>query len=380
MSKRDYYEVLGVSKNSSQDEIKKSYRKLVMQFHPDRNKDADAPEKFKEVQEAYDVLSDQQKRAQYDQFGHVDPRQGAGGFGGGGAGGFGGGFEDLGDLFSTIFNGFGGGTRRDPNAPRRGSDLQYTMTVDFKDAVFGKELEVKLPRTETCDTCSGSGAKPGTKPETCKTCNGSGQQEFVQNTMFGRMVNRRVCSTCDGQGVTVKDKCNACSGKGRVKKTRTIHVKIPAGIDEGSQLRVSGEGEDGVRGGPPGDLYINIRVRPHDFFERHDEHIYCEIPLTFAQAALGDDIEVPTLTGKVKLKIPPGTQTGTYFRIKGKGVPRLRGHGSGDQQIKVVVMTPKKLTDEQKELIREFAKLSGEQTHGENESFFERMKKAMFGS
>jgi molecular chaperone DnaJ len=375
LSKRDYYEVLGVSKSASPEEIKKAHRKLAMQFHPDRNKEANAAEKFKEVQEAYDVLRDDQKRAQYDQFGHVDPSAGMGG--GGFNGGYSGGFDDISDIFSSFF---GGGTqRRDPNAPRRGADLQYNMRVDFKDAVFGKEFEIKLPRTETCDTCYGSGAKAGTKPETCKVCNGSGQQEFVQNTMFGRMVNRRVCSACSGQGTIIKDKCKECHGNGRVKKNRTIQVKIPAGIDEGSQLRVSGEGEDGLRGGPPGDLYISIRVNPHEFFEREGEHIYCEIPLTFVQAALGDEIEVPTLTGKVKLKIPSGTQTGTYFRLKGKGVPRLRGGGTGDQQIKVVVVTPKHLSDEQKELFHEIAKLSGEDTHGENESFFDRVKRAMFG-
>ncbi len=380
MSKRDYYEVLGVSKNASPEEIKKAHKKKVMEYHPDRNKDPEAPNRFKEAQEAYEVLSDDQKRSRYDQFGHNDPYQNMGGGGGAGGGGGFGGIDDLGDIFSSIFGGgFGGGSRRDPNAPRRGNDLEYTLTVDFKDAVFGKEMEVKLPRTETCDTCNGSGAKAGTKPETCKVCNGSGQQEFVQNTMFGRMVNRRVCSNCSGQGVIIKEKCSTCHGSGKVKKNRTIHVKIPAGIDEGSQLRVSGEGEAGSRGGPPGDLYIYIRVKSHEFFERQDEHIYCEIPLTFAQAALGDEIEVPTLTGKVKLKIPAGTQTGTFFRLKGKGVPRLRGSGHGDQHIKVVVVTPKNLTDEQKDLIREFATLSGEDTHGENESFFERMKRAMFG-
>jgi molecular chaperone DnaJ len=378
LSKRDYYEILGVSKNASPEEIKRAHKKLAMQFHPDRNKDADAPEKFKEVQEAYEVLRDDQKRARYDQFGHQDPMAG---MGGGGGGGFtGSGFDDLGEIFSNFFGGgFGGGSRRDPNAPRRGADLQYTMRIDFKDAVFGKDMEVKLPRTESCDSCKGSGAKAGSKPETCRTCNGSGQQDFVQNTMFGRMVNRRTCTSCQGQGVTIKDKCSSCNGAGRVKKSRTIQVKIPAGIDEGSQLRVSGEGEDGHRGGSPGDLYINIRVNPHEFFEREDEHIYCEIPLTFVQAALGDEIEVPTLTGKVKLKIPSGTQTGTYFRLKGKGVPRLRGYGSGDQQIKVVVVTPKQLSDEQKDLFKEIARLSGDHTHGENETFFDRVKRAMFG-
>lgn len=373
MSKRDFYEVLGVGKNASQEDIKKAYRTLARKYHPDVNKASDAESKFKEAKEAYDVLSDDQKKAQYDRFGHVDPNQG---MGGGGAD-FGGGFGDLFDMF--FGGGGGGGNRRNPNAPQRGNDLQYTMTIEFKEAVFGKETDIHIPRTETCDTCSGSGAKPGTKPETCSTCHGSGQQEAVQNTAFGRIVNRRVCSTCNGQGRIIKEKCGTCHGAGKVKKQRTIHVKIPAGVDDGAQLRVTGEGESGTRGGSAGDLYVVIRVKAHEFFEREGDDIYCEVPLTFAQAALGDEIEIPTLTEKVKLKIPAGTQTDTYFRLKGKGVPHLRGYGQGDQHVKVVVVTPTALTEEQKDLLRDFSRLSGENTNEQDKSIFDRMKKAFLG-
>lgn len=368
--KRDYYEVLGVAKDAPDEEIKKAYRKLARQYHPDVNKAADAETKFKEVKEAYDVLSDDQQRARYDQFGHQDP---AAGFGGGGGADFGGGFGDIFDMF------FGGGGRRDPNAPQRGNDLQYTMTIEFKEAVFGKETDITIPRTEGCDTCHGSGAKPGTKPETCSTCRGTGQQEVAQNTPFGRIVNRRACTSCGGRGKIIRERCGTCGGNGQVKKQRKIHVKIPAGVDDGSQLRITGEGEGGVRGGPAGDLYIVLRVKSHDFFEREGDDIYCEIPLTFAQAALGDEIEIPTLTEKVKLKIPPGTQTGTYFRLKGKGVPKLRNYGQGDQQVKVTIVTPTHLSDDQRELLREFAAKSGEATHEQSGSIFERMKRAILG-
>ncbi|WP_419873896.1 molecular chaperone DnaJ [Candidatus Pristimantibacillus sp. PTI5] len=373
-SKRDYYEVLGVGKDASADEIKKSYRKLAREFHPDVNKAADAETKFKEVKEAYDVLSDDGKRSTYDRFGHVDPNQG---MGGGGGGDFGGGF---GDIFDMFFG--GGGGRRDPNAPQRGNDLQYTMTVEFKEAVFGKETEITIPRTETCDTCHGDGAKPGTKPETCSVCKGSGQQEVVQNTPFGRMVNRRACTNCSGTGRVIKDKCTTCHGAGKVKRQRKINIRIPAGVDDGAQIRMSGEGEGGLRGGPAGDLYIVIRVKPHEFFEREGDDIYCEVPLTFVQAALGDEIEIPTLTEKIKLKVPAGTQTGTYFRLKGKGVPKLRGYGQGDQHVKVTIVTPTSLTDDQKELLRQFGGLSGDAVSGDqehHESIFEKMKKAFRG-
>ncbi|MBW7473735.1 molecular chaperone DnaJ [Paenibacillus oenotherae] len=371
MAKRDYYEVLGVGKDASADEIKKAYRKLAREYHPDVNKAADAEDKFKEMKEAYDVLSDDGKRDTYDRHGHVDPNQGFGGGGDFGGGGFG-------DIFDMFFG--GGGGRRDPNAPQRGNDLQYTMTVEFKEAVFGKETEVTIPRTETCDTCVGSGAKPGTKPESCSVCRGTGQQEVVQNTPFGRMVNRRACTNCGGNGRIIKEKCGTCHGAGKVKRQRKLNVKIPAGVDEGAQIRLTGEGEGGLRGGPAGDLYIVIRVKAHDFFEREGDDIYCEVPLTFAQAALGDEIEIPTLSEKVKLKIPGGTQTGTYFRLKGKGVPRLRGYGQGDQHVKVTVVTPTKLTDEQRELLRQFSGGDSVSTQEEHhESIFDRMKKAFRG-
>lgn len=375
MSKRDYYEVLGLQKNASKDEIKKAYRKLSKQYHPDINKAPDAAEKFKEIKEAYEVLSDDNKRAHYDQFGHTDPNQGFGGFGGASDfGGFGG-FEDI---FSTFFGG-GGGRRRDPNAPRQGADLQYTMTLSFEDAVFGKDTEIEIPREEECDTCHGSGAKPGTKPETCPHCHGSGQLNTEQNTPFGKIVNRRVCNYCNGTGKLIKDKCKTCGGTGKVKKRRKINVKIPAGIDDGQQLRVSGQGEPGINGGPSGDLYVVFHVREHEFFERDGDDIYCEVPITFAQAALGDEIEVPTLHGKVKLKVPAGTQTGTKFRLRGKGVPNVRGYGVGDQNIHVKVVTPTKLTDKQKQLLREFSEISGSIPDEHSESFFDKMKKAFKG-
>ncbi|RXI99391.1 molecular chaperone DnaJ [Anaerobacillus alkaliphilus] len=366
MSKRDYYEVLGVDKNADADEIKKAYRKLARKYHPDVNKEADAEAKFKEMKEAYDTLADPQKKAHYDQFGHTDPNQG---FGGGGD------FGGFGDIFDMFFG--GGSSRRNPNAPRQGADLQYTMTLEFKEAVFGKETDIEIPREETCDTCFGSGAKPGTKPETCSHCSGTGQLSVEQNTPFGRVVNRRVCHHCEGTGKFIKDKCNTCGGKGKVRKRKKIHVKIPAGIDSGQQIRLSGQGEAGVNGGPPGDLYVVFNVKPHEFFERDGDDLYCEMPITFVQATLGDEIEVPTLQGKIKLKIPAGTQTGTNFRLRGKGVPNVRGYGQGDQHIKVRVITPKNLTDRQKDLLREFGELTGTQAQDEqNDNFFSKVKRA----
>ncbi|WP_078552766.1 molecular chaperone DnaJ [Bacillus alkalicellulosilyticus] len=371
MSKRDYYDVLGVDKSSGVDEIKKAYRKLARQYHPDVNKAPDATDKFKEVKEAYDVLSDPQKKTHYDQFGHTDPNQG---FGGGGGGDFGG-FSDIFDMFFG-----GGGGRRNPNAPRQGADLQYTMTVEFKEAVFGKETEIEIPRDEECTTCDGSGAKPGTKPETCSHCGGSGQLNVEQNTAFGRIVNRRVCHHCSGTGKFIKDKCRTCGGEGTVRKRKKIKVRVPAGIDHGQQIRITGQGEPGANGGPPGDLYVVFNVKPHEFFERDGDDVFCEMPLTFVQVALGDEIEVPTLEGKIKLKVPAGTQTGTSFRLRGKGVPNVRGRGQGDQHVKVRVITPRNLTDKQKELIREFGMESGNQAVDEqNENFFAKVKRAFKG-
>ncbi|AEH53804.1 molecular chaperone DnaJ [Bacillus coagulans] len=377
MSKRDYYEVLGVAKDASKDEIKKAYRKLSKKYHPDINKAPDAAEKFKEIQEAYEVLSDDQKRAQYDQFGHAGPNQGFGG--GNGFGGFSSSdFDSFGfeDIFSTFF---GGGRRNDPNAPRQGADLQYTMTLEFEEAVFGKETDIRIPREETCDTCHGTGAKPGTHPKECPHCHGTGQLNTEQQTPFGRIVNRRVCHYCGGTGKIITDKCKTCGGTGRVKKRRKIHVKIPAGIDDGQQLRVAGQGEPGINGGPAGDLYIIFHVRPHELFERDGDDIYCEIPIAFTQAALGDEIEVPTLHGKVKLKIPAGTQSGTKFRLRGKGVPNVHGHGTGDQHVIARIVTPRKLTERQKQLLREFAEASGEVPDEQSSNFFDKMKRAFKG-
>ncbi len=375
MSKRDYYEVLGVSKTASKDEIKKAYRKLSKQYHPDINKAEDAADKFKEIKEAYEVLSDDQKRAQYDQFGHANPNQG---FGGGGfSGDFGGGFGGFEDIFSSFFG--GGGRRRDPNAPRQGSDLQYTMTINFEDAAFGKETTIEIPREENCDTCKGTGAKPGTKVETCSHCSGSGQINVEQNTPFGRIVNRSTCPHCRGTGKHIPSKCTSCSGTGKVKKRKKINVKIPAGIDDGQQLRVSGQGEPGINGGPSGDLYVVFHVREHEFFERDGDDVYCEVPLTFVQAALGDEIQVPTLHGKVNLKIPAGTQTGTRFRMKGKGIPNVHGRGQGDQHIIVKIVTPKKLNEKQKQLLKEFAEISGSTVDDQKDSLFDKMKRAFKG-
>ncbi|MFC7393297.1 molecular chaperone DnaJ [Scopulibacillus cellulosilyticus] len=373
MSKRDYYEVLGVDRDASKDDIKKAYRKLARKYHPDVNKDSDAPEKFKEVKEAYETLSNPQKKAHYDQFGHTDPNQaGFGGSQGFGAGDFGG----FGDIFDMFFGG-GGGRRRDPNAPRQGADLQYTMTITFEEAAFGKETDIQIPREETCATCKGSGAKPGTQPETCPHCHGSGQLNVEQNTPFGRVVNRRVCQYCQGTGKFVKDKCTTCGGSGRVKKQKKIHVKIPAGVDDGQQIRLSGQGEAGINGGPAGDLYVVFNVKPHKFFERMGDDVYCEVPLNFAQVTLGDEIEIPTLYGKVKLKIPAGTQTGTKFRLKGKGIKNVRGYGQGDQHVTVRVVTPKNLSDREKELFKELSELSGNPISDEqNENFFSKVKRA----
>lgn len=372
--KRDYYEVLGVSKDASKDEIKKAYRKLSKQYHPDINKEPGADEKFKEIAEAYEVLSDDTKRAQYDQFGHA---------GANGQGGFGGGFGDFGGFggFEDIFSSFFGGSsrRRDPNAPRKGDDLQYRMNISFEDAVFGKQTEIEIPRDETCETCQGSGAKPGTDPKACTQCNGSGQINQAIETPLGRIVNRRTCGTCQGTGKIIVDKCTTCSGKGTVQKRKKIKINIPEGVDDGQQLRVSGQGEPGVNGGPPGDLYIVFRIGTHPYFERDGDDIYYELKITFPQAALGDEIEVPTIHGKVKLKIPAGTQSGAQFRIKDKGVKNIHGYGRGHQYVNVKVVTPTKLTERQKQLLREFAEISGDIPDEQGSSFFDKFKKTFKG-
>lgn len=370
MSKRDYYEVLGVSKSASKDDIKKAYRKLSKQYHPDINKEPGADEKFKEIAEAYEVLSDETKRSQYDQFGHEGP-----------GGGFGGGFSGFGgfdDIFSSFFGG-GSSRRSDPNAPRKGDDLQYRMNISFEDAVFGKQTEIEIPREESCETCHGSGAKPGTSPKTCSSCNGAGQINQAVETPFGRMVNRKTCGTCRGTGQIIVDKCTTCHGAGTIQKRKKIKVTIPAGVDDGQQLRVSGQGEPGKNGGPAGDLYILFNVKAHEYFERDGDDIYYELKLTFPQAALGDEIEVPTVHGKVKLKIPAGTQSGERFRIKEKGIKNVHGYGQGHQYVIVKVVTPTKLSEKQKQLLRDFAEISGDIPEEQGSSLFDRIKKTFKG-
>jgi molecular chaperone DnaJ len=374
VSKRDYYEVLGVSRNATPEEIKKAYRKLARQYHPDVNKDdPNAAEKFKEVTEAYEVLSDADKRARYDQYGHTDPTSGmGGGFDASGFGDFGG-FGDIFDMF------FGGGGRR--TGPRRGQDLEYQLEVDFEEAAFGTEKEIVIPRTETCSTCGGSGAKPGTTPDRCAVCHGTGEQQNVMNTPFGRVVNRRVCTACQGRGVRISQPCPDCHGNGRKRVRRTVKVKVPAGVDTGTTLRMPGAGETSPNGGQPGDLHIVIHVRPHEVFERDGINVYVDVPLTFVQAALGDEIEVPTLDGKVKLRIPEGTQTGTSFRLKGRGIVRLGGSSThrGDQHVRVHVLTPTNLTERQRELFRELGRELGQVPNEQSRSFMERMKSAFLG-
>ena len=371
MSKRDYYEVLGVNKGASDDEVKKAFRKMARKYHPDVNRDKpEAEAKFKEVNEAYEILSNPDRRSQYDQMGHAAfDGSGGGGFGGFGGGG-GGGFNDIFDMFFGGQQGFGGRHA----GPEKGSDLRYDMEIAFEEAAFGVEKDIQIPRTEDCKKCSGSGAAPGTHAETCGQCKGTGQVQVAQNTPFGRMINTRTCDRCHGEGKIVKTPCKDCHGKGTTRVNRKINVKIPAGVDNGSRLRVTHEGEAGMRGGPPGDLYVYIFVKQHKLFTREGNEVICEVPISFVQATLGDEIEVPTLDGKVQLKIGEGTQSGTVFRIKGKGIPHLRGNGRGDQHVRVKVLTPQKLNDKQRELLQEFAKASGENVNPEQKNFFKKMK------
>ncbi len=376
-NKRDYYEVLGVDRGASDADIKKAYRKLAKQYHPDVNPgDKVAEAKFKEINEAYEVLSDSQKRSNYDQFGHAgtDPN----GFGGfqGGYGDFD--FGGIGDIFESFFggSGFGGRTTRSKKGPQKGADLKYAMEIAFEEAAFGVEKEISVNRMEGCVTCGGTGSKPGTSPTTCKHCNGSGQVQYKQNTPFGQFVNIKTCDVCHGEGKIITDPCGTCGGKGKIRKSVKIKINVPSGIDDGQTISLRGEGEPGSKGGPSGDLYISIRVRSHPLFQRQGNDVLCDIPITFVQAALGADLEVPTLDGKVKYTMPEGTQTGAVFRLKSKGIPFLRGNGRGDQYVKVVVEVPKKLNDRQKTLLKEFAELSGDDSHEQRKGFFEKMKDA----
>lgn len=375
MANKDYYEVLGVTKGSSDDEIKKAYRKLAMKYHPDRNQgDKEAEEKFKEINEAYQVLSDPEKKAHYDQFGTADFN---GGFGGGGFDFSGmGGFEDIFDSF------FGGGfsSKKRKNGPERGSDLEYTLNLTFEEAVFGVEKEVSISKNEKCETCNGSGAKPGTHPKQCDKCGGTGQVRYQRSTPLGSFVTTSTCDKCGGSGNVIDNPCSTCHGKGTVRKNKKIKINIPAGVDTGNVLPLRGQGEPGKNGGPNGDLYINIRVSPHKVFKRKDFDIYTEEHISFGKATLGAELKVPTIDGDVKYTVPAGTQPGTVFRLKGKGVQRVNGHGRGDQYVKVIVDVPKNLNEKQKESLMAFMEASGEKV-GESskeakESIVDKIKKS----
>lgn len=377
MAKRDYYEVLGVPRGASEQEIKKAYRRLARQYHPDVNKDdPQAEEKFKEINEAYRVLSDPEARARYDQFGHAAFEQAGAGGGGDPFGGFGG-FEGFGG-FDDIFDMFFGRTERRRAGPVRGADLRYDLEIDFEDAAFGTETEIEVPRIEVCPRCRGSRAEPGSPVRSCPHCGGSGEIRQVRQTAFGRFVNVQTCPSCRGEGKAIERPCAECRGAGTVHRIRRIKVKVPAGVDTGYRLRLAGEGEAGERGGPPGDLYVFITVRPHELFQRRGNDVVCEIPISFTQAALGDEIEVPTLDGRAKLKVPEGTQTGTRFRLRGKGIPDPRGYGRGDQFVEVRVVTPTRLTERQRELLKAFAEAGGDKVE-ESKGFFGRVKDAIKG-
>ncbi len=358
--KRDYYEVLGVSKGASDDEIKKAYRKMAKQYHPDLNPgNAEAEAKFKECNEAYEVLSDADKKAKYDRFGHagVDPNYGAGG--GGFGGGFGGMDFDMGDIFSSIFGGgfgggFGGSQRSNPNAPQRGSDLQTNITISFEEAAKGCRKTVEVNRVEVCDGCSGSGAAPGTTTQTCSQCGGSGQVTSQQRTILGVMQTQKPCPTCGGKGTIIPNPCRKCNGQGRVRRAAKVDVNIPAGIDDRQAVSVRSQGNKGVNGGPAGDLRVGVNVRNHPFFERDGYNVWYQANISFAQAALGCELIVPTLDGDVKYTVPAGTQPGDVFKLKDRGIQNLNGRSKGDQLVRVEVVVPKKLSEKQKELLREF--------------------------
>lgn len=381
--KRDYYEVLGVEKGADKKDIKKAYRKLAMKYHPDVSEDSAAGEKFKEISEAYAVLSDSEKRQTYDQYGHAgmngfsqedifnnvnfdDIFRGFG-FGssqGGSRGG--GGFESIFDLF-----GFGGSHR---NGPSQGEDVYYEMNITLEEAALGLEKDIEVPHKKICPHCQGSKAEPGTETRTCPECGGSGQVRQVSNTPLGQFATVRPCRTCRGEGKIIDTPCKECHGKGIVRHKSTIHIKIPPGVEDGSRLRVPGEGDVGKRGGPPGDLYVMIGVKKHQLFQREGSDLIYTMPISFVQASLGDTVEAPTLTGAVDLKIPSGTQTGTSFRIRGEGMPHLRWNGKGNLYVKVKIITPKKLNPKQKELLTEFAEISGEEIYSEDKGFFDKVK------
>ena len=373
--KRDYYEVLGVQKGASDDEIKKAYRACAKKSHPDLHPgDKECEEKFKEVNEAYEVLSDSDKKARYDQFGHagVDSNYGAGA---GGAGSpFGQGI-DIDDIFSSFFGGFGGRRSNNANAPMRGSDIETTVYISFEEAAKGCKQTINYSCVTTCDDCHGTGAQPGTSPKTCSSCGGSGRVTINQRTPFGVVQTQRTCDACHGRGKIVDNPCKKCGGSGKQRKNKTVDVTIPAGIKDQQILNVSGRGNSGTNGGPAGDLHVYVNVRPHPVFERRGDDVWCEVPITFTQAALGADVVVPTLDGKVSYTVREGTQPGDVFRLKGKGIQRLGGRGRGDQYVRVTVEVPKNLNGKQKELIKQLDGATGDKNYAKRRNFFDKIKK-----
>ena len=375
MAKRDYYEVLGVGKNATEADIKKAFRTLARQYHPDANKDdPNAAEKFKEINEAYQTLSDADKRARYDQFGHAADQMGGGG--GNPFDGMGGDMGGFADIFESFFG--GGMGRQRQRGPARGADLQYELDLSLEEAAFGAKKEIRIPRTEECETCHGSGARPGTQPVTCSKCKGTGQIQVQQNTIFGRFVNVAPCDRCGGDGKIIESPCTTCRGRGLVQKMHTVEVNIPGGVDTGSRLRMSGYGEKGERGGPPGDLYIVMRVRADKRFRRQDDDLISEVTISMFQAALGTKVEVPTLDGPETVKIPEGTQHGDVIRLKGKGIKHLRGNGRGDQHVVVKVEVPTRLSAKEKDLLHELAELRGERVgEGDRKGIIDKVKDAL---
>ncbi len=382
MADKDYYDILGVSRDATQDDIKHAYRRLARKWHPDINKAPNAEQKFKEITEAYETLSDPKKKANYDQYGSAEGPQGFGGAGAGAGFGGAGGFDAGGFGFDDIFNQFFGGGQRqaDPTAPKQGRDLQYQMTLEFEEAIFGKKTRITYNRQATCKTCGGSGAKPGTSPVTCHKCGGRGYITVQTNTPLGRMQTRQTCDVCHGTGKEIKEKCPTCGGTGHVDERHELEVDVPAGIDDGQQMRLQQQGEAGENGGPYGDLYIIFRVKPSKDFRRDGTTIYFDRNITFARAALGGKVKVKTVHGDVDLTIPAGTQTGTTFKLRGKGAPKLRGKGNGDERVTVKVVTPKSLNKEQKVALEAFAKASGEDVPaGKGSKLFEKFKDALDG-
>jgi len=381
LAKRDYYEVLGVKKDASKSDLKKAFYKLAKKYHPDANPDdKEAEAKFKEANEAYQVLSDDEKRAQYDQLGpeaFEQATQGGGGAGQdpfGGFGGFGqGGFGGFEDIFGDIFGG-GGRRQRQQNGPQRGADMRFDMEISFEEAAFGVTKEIKITRDQQCEHCHGQGAEPGSSVETCSECHGTGYVRYAQQTMFGQMINERPCGKCHGEGKIIKNPCKKCYGKGTVKGSKPLTVKIPAGVDDGTRVRVADEGGAGQKGGPSGDLYVYLYVRPHKVFQRDGVNVICEVPINIVQATLGAEIQVPTLDGKVTMKIPEGTQPGRVLRLKGRGIPSLRGGQRGDQLVRVKVIIPTKLNENQKEALRRFGEANEGNVNPEEKSFWDKVK------